>query len=113
MNEKTECIGGVKIDLTHYSGQDYYSDGPIEDSILNSLVTGQEDHFLKKSSKFAVLYHLSDIRHNIIEWYPFIGTENVLEIGSGCGAVTGAIAERVKNVTCVELSKKTVYDQCE
>lgn len=31
---------------------------------------------------------------------------NVLEIGSGCGAVTGALCKKAKKVTCIELSRK-------
>lgn len=31
---------------------------------------------------------------------------SVLEIGSGCGAITGDIAKRAGDVTCIELSKK-------
>jgi Dimethyladenosine transferase (rRNA methylation) len=30
----------------------------------------------------------------------------VLEIGSGCGAITGALCEKAEKVTCIELSKK-------
>ena len=30
----------------------------------------------------------------------------VLEIGAGCGAVTGGLAEKAKSVDCIELSKK-------
>ena len=30
----------------------------------------------------------------------------MLEIGSGCGAITGTLADKAKKVTCIELSKK-------
>lgn len=29
----------------------------------------------------------------------------VLEIGSGCGAITGSLAQKAGSVTCVDLSK--------
>ena len=48
----------------------------------------------------------SHIRENILNWLPFTGEEKVLEIGSGCGAVTGALCEKAKEVTCIELSMK-------
>ena len=32
--------------------------------------------------------------------------DNVLEIGAGCGAITGALARMAKNVECIELSKR-------
>ena len=34
-----------------------------------------------------------------------IGSESVLEIGSGCGAITTTIAEQAAKVTCVDLSR--------
>ena len=60
---------------------------------------------IKVSAKL-ILYHLSPVRENIIEWIPFKENAKVLEIGSGCGAITGKLAEKSGNVTCVELSKK-------
>ena len=54
---------------------------------------------------FIIFLH---IRENILSWIPFTGEEKVLEIGSGCGAVTGALCERAKEVTCIELSMKEV-----
>ena len=32
--------------------------------------------------------------------------DKVLEVGSGCGAITGALARKAGSVTCVDLSKK-------
>lgn len=33
-------------------------------------------------------------------------TDKVLEVGSGCGAITGALSKKAGRVTCVDLSKK-------
>lgn len=106
-NEKN--IGKVKIDYTYYSGQDYYSDGEVEDTLLKIVMeqypVDHEDAFSKQPN-WPVLYHLSPLRENILEWIPMGKDAKVLEVGSGCGAITGVLARKAGSVTCVELSKK-------
>ncbi len=34
-NEKIMEIGKIKLDLTHYPGEDYYCDGAEEDELLD------------------------------------------------------------------------------
>lgn len=101
-----EKIGNVVLDDSFYTGEDSYSDGEIEDVILEAFRDGTTEQLLKSSRQWAVLYHLSDIRENILEWYPFDSDASLLEIGSGCGALTGLFSRKVKRVTCIELSKK-------
>ncbi|MDO4477825.1 MAG: class I SAM-dependent methyltransferase [Lachnospiraceae bacterium] len=104
-----ERIGKVVLNLDDYPGQDLYSDGEIEDVLLDiAMHTAPEDYnkVIAERADWAVLYHFSHIRTNILEFLPMTGSEKVLEIGSGCGAITGALAEKAGHVTCVELSKK-------
>ena len=58
----------------------------------------------ERAGQFFTIFLISG--ENILSWIPFTGEEKVLEIGSGCGAVTGALCERAKEVTCIELSMK-------
>lgn len=108
-NRLTETIGNVTLDYTYYSGQDYYSEGAAEDHLLeyvkNHTESDYEQH-IQGSRSWSVMYHLSHIRENVVSWLPIREYENVLEIGSGCGAVTGAFCRTARKVTCVELSKK-------
>lgn len=101
-----EKIGQVLLDYTFYKGSDIYSDGDIEDRILEAYQSGKEEEILESSSQWPILYHISKIRENIVEWYPFEADADILEIGSGCGAITGALSDRSKSVTCIDLSKK-------
>lgn len=101
-----EKIGGVELDYSYYSGKDLYSDGNIEDVILEYCKEEKEDELLRISSEWAVLYHLAEERGNVIEWYDMKADAEVLEIGAGLGAITKTLSEKVKKVTCVELSKK-------
>ncbi|MDO4343701.1 MAG: class I SAM-dependent methyltransferase [Eubacteriales bacterium] len=104
-----EYVGKVCVDYTWYPGEDLYSDGEIEDRLLEIAENCREDELnavIAKEKDWAVLYHMSQIRENIIDWLPVQKTDTVLEIGAGCGAVTGALARKAGSVTCVDLSKK-------
>lgn len=104
-----EKIGNVILDYTWYAGEDLYSDGAVEDELLE-IAQNYEDKELNqviaKRKSWPVLYHFSHIRQNIVEWLPITENDKILEIGSGCGAITGALSKNSKQVTCIELSKK-------
>ena len=95
------------LNLEFYTGADYYSDGDIEDELLE-IVKNHSDynHILANDNRWPILYHLSPIRQNIINWYPFKENANCLEIGGGCGAITGALCQSLAEVKVVELSKR-------
>ena len=102
-----EKIGNVELDLTFYNGSDIYTDGEIEDEILEIVKnTNDYESLLNKDNRWGILYHLSPIRENIINSFKFENTNNVLEIGSGCGAITGELLRKFSNVHCIDLSKK-------
>lgn len=102
-------IGGVLLDLSRYPGEDFYCDGAVEDALLAIAKGHREEEFeeiIAREKSWPILYHLSPVRENIVGWLPFDGTEKVLEIGAGPGAITGLLSKRCRQVTCVELSKK-------
>ena len=103
----TEQVGNVTLDYTFYKGQDQYSDGDIEDDLLK-LIQAEPDveKILKRDDRWPVLYHFSPVRQNILEWYPFNKDATVLEIGAGCGAISGVLCRNAKHVTSVDLSKR-------
>ena len=103
-----EKIGNVILDLTYYKGTDEYSDGEsVEDRLLDIVKSGEDiGKRLAQGDDWAELYHLSDIRKNILSWVDTDRSVSALEIGSGCGAVTGILCEKYGKVTCVDLSKK-------
>ena len=53
-----------------------------------------------------MVYHFSGLRENILSWYPLKKADSVLEIGAGCGAITGMLCRKAGHVTSVELSKR-------
>lgn len=95
----------AKLNLDYYSGENHYSDGDIEEEILK-IARSKEKLSKLERVEFPVLYHLSEVRENILNWYPFRKDAVCLEIGSGCGAISGLLCDRVKKVISVELSKR-------
>lgn len=105
---KLTQINNIKLNLNHYSGTDLYTDGDIEHEILKTVTTIPPSEYpatIEKANNWPYLYHLSHLRHNIVEWLPINKTHKVLEIGSGCGAITGMLAEKAAEVVCVDLSE--------
>lgn len=105
----SEQIGKVTLDYSRYPGEDFYSDGAVEDELLRIVKEYGKEEFpriIEEKAEWPIFYHLSAQRENIIDWVPFDRDAKVLEIGSGCGAITGALSKKAGSVTCVELSKK-------
>ena len=106
---KMEEIGRIKLDLTHYPGEDYYCDGDTEDELLDiarNYAQVEYQRLIEERKSWPILYHLSQQRENIVEWLPITKDMKVLEVGSGCGAITGALARKAGKVTCIDLSLK-------
>lgn len=103
-----EKIGNVTLDYRYYPGKDLYSDGPVEEELLEIAKNYKEEELnrvIDERNSWPVLYHFSHVRQNILEWVPMKKNDKVLEIGSGCGAITGVLARKAGKVTCIELSK--------
>ncbi len=106
-----KLIGKVKLNYKYYTGTDIYNEGDEEEELVLETVknsTDYNDHLkvILNDHRWPVLYQLSKQRENIIAPMDIKGTDTVLEIGAGMGAVTGAIAQRAKKVECIELSKR-------
>lgn len=103
-----EKVGNVVLDLEFYRGKDLYSDGDeMENKILEIVKTKKGFEYVDEAyDEWPVLYHLTRQRENITEPIELQSSDDVLEIGSGMGAITGALARRCRSVDCVELSKR-------
>jgi precorrin-6B methylase 2 len=107
--DNMEAIGNVVLNYKYYSGEDLYSEGLSEDLLLKYVSENSEadyPHVIQNTRSWPVLYHLSTARENICSWLPIKKSDKVLEIGSGCGAITGCLSRLAGRVTCIELSKK-------
>ncbi len=104
-----EEIGKVTLDYKYYPGKDLYSDGAIEDEILAIVKEASRVEYpsvIEERKSWPILYHLSPLRGNIVDWLPIKPGDKVLEIGAGCGAITEKLSEKAGSVTCIDLSAK-------
>ena len=102
-------IGNVRLNYECYPGSDLYSDGGIEDELLDIVMNHGESEYnaiIAEKKSWSIMYHLSDMRQNILRSVDINDRDYVLEIGAGCGAVTGTLLERAKHVDCIDLSEK-------
>lgn len=86
-----------------------YCDGKQEQKLYENFERdknfGNNNNDMKFSS-WVEEYHLSPIRHNLLKWYPFGPKDKVLEVGAGCGALTGLLCQLSGKVTALEYSKQ-------
>lgn len=102
-----EMIGNVKLNYQFYKGTDQYSDGDIEDKLFEIVRESDEyEDVLISENDWALLYHLSPIRENLLEWYDFGEGSSLLEIGAGCGGITGLFCRKCDRVVAIDLSKR-------
>ena len=107
-----EKIGNVTLDYEYYPGEDLYSDGPVEEELLEIAKNYQEkelNQLIYERNSWPVLYHFSHIRQNILEWLPITKEQKVLEIGSGCGPITGVLARKAKSVICRKCAAPSMH----
>jgi 2-polyprenyl-3-methyl-5-hydroxy-6-metoxy-1,4-benzoquinol methylase len=106
--EKKEKIGNVTLNYTFYDENNKYNDGDEVEAFILNVFKEKKEIFdvLASDNRWPVLYHLSPMRKNIILAMDLSEDDHVLEIGSGMGAITEPLSARVKQVDCVELSKR-------
>lgn len=59
---------------------------------------------LETTNSWPIQYQLSEQRQHLLDWFTFDKSKSLIDIGAGCGALTGLFADRVKHVTCLELT---------
>jgi len=64
-----------------------------------------EEELMHKQHTWTELKELLKYRRNIIDWLPMDKDADVLEVMSGCGVLTQSLSQKVKSVTCLEISK--------
>ncbi len=100
----------MKLNLDFYKSDIKYNELNREEFIINNYICNynEEDYesIFKRDNNIESLYCLSNMRKNIISWYPFVKDSSVLEIGAGLGEITGELCKKVSRVVSVEFSKE-------
>lgn len=64
----------------------------------------QYEEILEKEGDYDKILALSEIRNNIINWYPFKKDSTILQIGANLGEITGELCGHAKKVIAIEKS---------
>ncbi len=110
LEEVKKITEGVK----EFSDENNAEDGKTSGDVEDCKTVGNAERFLhsayssliEEKANWPFLYHLSPIRENIVSWLPADKKMKVLEVGSGCGAITGALSKMAGSVECVDLSRQ-------
>ena len=89
----TETIGKITLNLDKYPGEDYYCDGSVEDEILDIVKkysTVEYDRIIAERKSWPILYHLSALRENIVDFLPIQKTDTAERKN---GVKTGDVAD--------------------
>lgn len=94
-----------KEDILYNNSLEHDIEKEIFDIMDNLDGTNYDDVFTKNTSSIT-FNALTNIRKNIIEWYPFESNSNILEIGSEYGILTESLLQKSHKVTSIDFSKK-------
>jgi SAM-dependent methyltransferase len=105
-----ELLSGTPM-FDQFGGTLGYSDGDVEERLLALFSNADEqaiareiDEILENNPSWPERAHLSPQRRLLLDWYPFRAEATLLELGAGCGALTGLLCDRVSRVDAVDLS---------
>lgn len=98
----------LKLNLDYYKDDILYNQLDREDIICNYMNEYPEEEYeniFETDNHIETISALSDMRKNIINWYPFKQNSNILEIGAGMGEITGELCKTANKVVSIEFSK--------
>jgi SAM-dependent methyltransferase len=99
---RTQQIGQVTVRLLEETGDAGFDgyEATLRDFFAEpeSALTREIEGILASEPGWLPTYHLSPQRRMVLAWADFAPGETVLEVGAGCGAVTGLLLDRAGHV---------------
>ena len=77
----------------------------ILENVANIILEEKPEDYgkrIEKGEKLEEILHLSEVRGNIISWYPGLKGATVLQLNAGYGEVTGALCQKAEKVIAIE-----------
>lgn len=93
----TEQIGKVILDLSRYCGEDLYCDGAVEDELLDIVQNHTSEEYqqlIEQRGSWPILYHLSALRENIVDFVPMTKRDRVLEVEAAAAPSRAHLPEK-------------------
>ncbi len=76
----------------------------IIEKYINQYKEENYEEIFKQDNRLEVVLALSEIRKNIVNWYPFKADSNILELRGNLGEITGQLCEKANRVVTIEES---------
>ncbi|MDZ4785471.1 MAG: methyltransferase [bacterium] len=98
--------------MKDFSNKVDFTDGIDSEEYLSKILRESKDLSSNSTQLSSAIkdwpseYHLSPVRHNLLRVLNFSDVKSVLEIGSGCGAITRFLGEQNLSVLAVEGSER-------
>lgn len=100
----------MKLNLEYYKSSEENRITESERIIINKFFNRDEldnlESLLDENSTYDEIKAISDVRKNIISFYPIEKTETVLEINAGFGEITREFCNKAKKVIAIENKKE-------
>ncbi len=96
----------MKINLDFYKEKQEELE-PIDEQIVKIIKENKQEEYetiMKQNNEIEIIMALSEIRKNILNWYPFEKNANILEIEPNFGEITGMLCEKASRVVAIESS---------
>lgn len=96
----------MKLNLEYFNGIDDISEEEKDklEGYLNENNKLSFEEYINKDKKIENLLELSNLRENLLNWYPFKENSNILEIESNLGEITGVLCQNGSRIVSIEHS---------
>lgn len=100
----------MELNLDYYEKDILYNKSineEVENKILNAIKEAERTNydFIDIGSNCLEINNITSFRKNILEWYDFKETNDVLEIGMEYGIITEFLCEKFNNVISIDFCK--------
>ena len=103
----SETIGRVQLNTDQNAAEPVDEEHAVVEQLLRRLEADPDTDLNALIQEYKNLFYLKNLfygRETIVTALDIGRTDRVLEVGSGCGAVTGKLCEAAGLVTCVDMS---------
>jgi acetyltransferase-like isoleucine patch superfamily enzyme len=103
--ENITQISSIIIETANYNKPEYSTPDDWKSKLLSVVESSNDlDAFSEMTDEWVQKYHLSPKRERLLSWFDFSGVDRILEIGSGCGALTGLLSKNCNFLVAVDES---------
>ncbi len=102
----------LEINDKFYKEENFYNNDIYKDyeedieKYINQYDSSEYYKIIQNDKRTNIVNVFSEMKSNIIKWYPFEKNKKMLEIGSNYGEITCELVKKCNDITLIEFSKK-------